>query len=113
MALQIEEAVDDSVGTQETLRLLGRTEAAHAPLSGSSRLVGKRRAVVHVAIGVVDRLRHQCPAGDTVAARLVGHELPGAGAVGPEQPSEELVGSRGVPARLQVYVDDVAGLVDA
>jgi hypothetical protein len=60
----------------------------------------------------VDRLEHQCPTGDAATARLVGHDLPGTGAVRPEQPSEESLGRLGFPARLQVDVDDVADLVD-
>src|SRR5512147_1222426 len=86
MALQVEQAVDDGVGAQETLRLLGRAEAAHAALPRPGRLVGQLRPVVRVAIVAVDRLGYQRAAGDTVAAQLVGHDLPWARAVGMEQP---------------------------
>ncbi len=111
MALQVEQAVDDGMGAQETLRLLRRAEAARPALPGSGRLMGQLHPVFRVAIVAVDRLRHQCPAGNSVAAQLVGHDLSGAGAVRPEQPPEESLGRLGVPARLQVHVDDVAVLI--
>jgi hypothetical protein len=73
--------------------------------------VGQLRPVVRVAIGVVDRLRHQFPAGDAVATQLVGHDLPRALAVRSEQPPEEPLSRLGVSPRLQVHVDDVTVLI--
>ena len=60
----------------------------------------------------MDRLRHQFPAGDAVAAQLVGHDLPGALAVRSEQSPEESLGRLGVSPRLQVHVNDVTVLID-
>jgi hypothetical protein len=84
---------------------LGRTEAAHAPLSDTGRLVGKLRPVVRAAIGVVDRARHQFSTDNAVADQLVGDDLPGTLAVRSEQPPEESPGRLGVPACLQVHID--------
>lgn len=111
MALQVEEAVDDSVGAQEALRPPGRAEAAHATLPDPGRLVGQFRPIVRMAIVAVDRLRHQFLAGDAMADQLVGHDLSGVRAMRPEQPPEESPSRLGVFARPQIHVNDVAVLI--
>ena len=49
-----EEIQDDSVDRQESLRLSGRLEPSHLPLTLSSWLVGDFGPIVGVASGVVD-----------------------------------------------------------
>ena len=58
-------------------RLLGRRRTRSLLRLIRAALVGELRPVLRVAIGVVDRLRHQFPAGDAVATQLVGHDLGG------------------------------------
>ena len=60
----------------------------------------------------MDRLGHQCPAGDAVAAQLVGHDLPGFAAMGFEQAPEETLCGGSIPFGLKIHINYFTILVN-
>jgi hypothetical protein len=71
VAAEMEEVVDRVVGGEEPLRLSGRLEPLHLPLSSSRRLMGVLRPVVETLVPAVLDPGYQLPLRRAVAAELV------------------------------------------
>ena len=65
------------MGSNESLRLPHRLESPHPSLSYPGRLMRLLSPIILILLRAVDRLRHQFPVGDTIAAQLVRDDLPG------------------------------------
>jgi hypothetical protein len=72
IAAEMEEVVDLIVGGEEPLRLAGRFELLHLPLSAARRLVRVFRSVVEPLVLAMLDAGHDLSFGRTVAGQLVG-----------------------------------------
>jgi hypothetical protein len=72
IAAKMEEVVDLVVGREEPLRLAGRFELLHLPLSAARRLVRVFRSVVQPLVLAMLNARHDLSSGRAVAGKLVG-----------------------------------------
>ena len=71
IAAEMEEVVDLIVGGEEPLRLTGRFELLHLPLSAAGRLVRILRAVVQSLVLAMLDAGHDLSFGRAVAGQLV------------------------------------------
>ena len=69
---KMEQVVDLIVGGEEPLRLAGRFELLHLPLSSARRLVRVFRSVVEALVLAMLDARHDLSSGRAVAGKLVG-----------------------------------------
>ena len=69
---KMEQVVDLIVGGEEPLRLAGRFELLHLPLSSARRLVRVFRSVVEPLVLAMLDARHHLSSGRAVAGKLVG-----------------------------------------
>jgi hypothetical protein len=99
------------MNAQETLRLLRRFKAAHAPLSYPRRLVRKFSAIIGILRCVMNRVRDQVSMRNAVASQLIRHYLSRFTTMSSYEPLEETLSRRAVPAWLQKYVDHLAILI--
>jgi len=74
---QIEQVLNDGMGSNKSLRLSHRLESSHPPLSHPDCLMGLLDSVIGVLGCIVNHFRQYFPAGNTIAAQLVSHDLPG------------------------------------
>ena len=72
IATEVEEVIDLVVGGEEALRLTGRFELLHLPLSAARRLVRVFRSVVQSLVLAMLDAGHDLSFGRTVAGELVG-----------------------------------------
>ncbi len=96
---------------QEPLRLLGRLEPLHLPLSSSGGPVRALRLVVQVSAGSVSHLRHQLTVRHAVALQPVRDDAPWPEPQPRQQALEEAPGCSGVAPLLHQDVEHHAGLV--
>ena len=76
MSRRMEVAVDEGMSGEEVLRLFGRFEPLHLPLSSARRPMRVPGPIVQVsALSVLDAGK-QLTASDTIASQLVGHDHP-------------------------------------
>ena len=71
-AAEVEEVIDLIVGREEALRLTGRFELLHLPLSSACRLVRILRSVIEALVLAMLNAGHDLPLGRAVAGKLVG-----------------------------------------
>ena len=72
----IEKILYSSMRGHETLRLPGRLEPPHPPLSHSGRLMRLFYSVISITFCDMNRLRDKLSVGDPIAAQFVRHDLP-------------------------------------
>jgi len=101
---------DHAEHRQEPLGCAGGAEACHGAFAVPGRPV-RLRPVEVSRLPVADR-RHDLPMRHRVTAELVGDQHPIRRALPLEEFAEEPRGGRGVPARLDQDVEDVAVLID-
>ena len=73
---EIELIVVRSMDTQKSLCLSGGLEFPHSPLPHPGRLMGLLDSVVGILVINMNGFRDQFPAGNTIAAQFIGHNLP-------------------------------------
>src|ERR1700688_3573424 len=112
MTAGTEEGRDHPEDRQESLRVSGCLEAAHAPLSFSSRLMGVFRPIVQPALLLMLHRRHDFCLGCCVAAQLVGDDGTWDVLKAFQQLAKELLGGFLVPAWLHEDIKHVVILVD-
>jgi hypothetical protein len=73
----MEVTVDEGMSGEEVLRLFGRFEPLHLPLSSSRRSMRVLGTIVQIsALSVLDTGKQLTPS-DAIAPQLVGHDHPG------------------------------------
>ena len=72
IAAEVEEVIDLIVGREQALRLTGRFELLHLPLSSACRLVRILRSIVEALVLAMLNAGHDLPLCRAVAGKLVG-----------------------------------------
>src|SRR5436309_2700470 len=112
MPARTEKRGDHPKGREKALRLSGRLEASHTPLSFSRRLVRVLCSVVETCMLFMLHRRQDLGLGCRVAAQLVGDNHPRDVTKHLQQFAEELLRSLLVTPRLDEDVEHIAVLVD-
>jgi hypothetical protein len=99
------------VGSEEALRLAGRFELLHLPLSSARRVVGILGSVVQSLVLAMLNAGHDLPLCRTIAGKLVGDHDAGRPHLLLQQLPEQPLGSLLVASALDQNVEHDAGLV--
>ncbi len=111
MSRRMEVAVDEGMSGEEVLRLFGRFEPLHLPLSSARRPMRVPGPNVQVsALSVLDAGKQLTPS-DAIAAQLVGHDHPRDVLQALQKPSEEALRGVGVAPGLNEDVEHNAILM--
>src|SRR5438477_7763153 len=111
IAAEMEEVVDLIVGGEETLRLAGRFELLHLPLSSARRLVRVFRSVVQSLVLAMLNAGHYLSLRRTVAGKLVGDHDTGQPHLPLQQLAQQPLGGLLVASALDQNVEHDTGLV--
>src|SRR5262245_17269161 len=112
MSTWTEVAVDERMSGEEVLRLFGRFEPLHLPLSSSRRSMRVLGTIVEVsALSVLDAGKQLTPS-DAIAPQLVGHDHPRNVLQTLQQPPEEALRGVGIAVGLKEDVEHNAILID-
>ena len=87
-------------------------EFPHPSLPHPGRLMRLLCPIILILFSAVDHFGHQLPVSNSIAAKLVSHDLPGLAAVTPQQPIEEALCRYTIPFCLQEYINNFPVLVD-
>ena len=77
MPTEVEQIGNCSMGTQESLSLPNYFELSHAPFSHSGSFMRLLGPIILILLSTVDCLRNQFSVSNTIAAQLIGYDLPG------------------------------------
>ena len=111
MSSDTKEVLDDTVDGQESLRMAGRFESAHLPLSLAGRFMRDFGAIVGVAVSVMRDRRQDGSQRSSVTFEFVGHDLKRFFPLAADESSKESFRCVLIPAWLYQYVDHVTVLV--
>ena len=111
IAAKVEEVIDLIVGREEALRLTGRFELLHLPLSSACRLVRILRSVIESLVLAMLNAGHDLPLCRAVAGKLVGDHDTGRPHLPLQQLAQEPLGGLLVASALDQDVEHDAGLV--
>jgi len=84
------------MGSHKCLGLPYRFEPPHYPLPHSGWLMRLLNPIIRILRGVMNCLRNNFPAGNTIATQFVGHDLPGFATVTTQQSLEESLRSNSI-----------------
>ena len=108
----MEVAVDEGMSGEEVLRLFGRFEPLHLPLSSSRRPMRILGPIVQISALSVFNAGKQLTPSDTIAPQLVGHDHPWDVLETLQKPPEEALCGGGIPPGLNEDVEHNAILID-
>ena len=112
MSTWMEVAVDEGMSGEEVLRLFGRFEPLHLPLSSSRRPMRVLGPIVQIsALSVLDAGKQLAPS-DTIAPQLVSHDHSRDVLQTLQKPPEEALGGVGIAPGLNEDVEHNAILID-
>ena len=72
---QVEKILHHGMRSHEALSLPHRLETTHPSLSNPGRLMRLFRPIIFILFSAVDRLWHQLPVSNAIAAQFVRHDL--------------------------------------
>jgi hypothetical protein len=108
----MEAAVDEGMSGEGVLRLFGRFEPLHLPLSSPRRPLRVLGPIVQISASSVVDVGKQLAPSDAIASQLVGHDHPRDVSQTLQKPPEEALRGVGIAPDLNENVEHNAILID-